>query len=118
MDRDLTDSFALAVDTKDSLAGGDADVVDVEGDDLADAGPGVERDERERLVAGRGTALDGSQVAQLVFLGEGTGCRRGQLEPGGAGGSEVPADVRSSIAASALLTVAGRRLSTACRWVR
>jgi len=74
VDRDLADSFAFAVDTEDPLACGEADVVDVEADDLADAGPGVERDEREGLVARRGAAVDGSQVAQLVFLAEGAGC--------------------------------------------
>jgi hypothetical protein len=46
-----------------SLAGGEADVVDVEADDLADARAGVERDEREGLVARRWAALDGSQVS-------------------------------------------------------
>jgi len=77
VDRDLADSFALAVDPEDSLAGGDADVVDVEADDLADAGPGVERGECKGLVARRRAGLDGSQVAQLVALAEGSGAAAG-----------------------------------------
>jgi len=60
VDRDLADSFALAVDPQDSLASGDANVVDVEADDLADPGASVERSEREGLVARRRTGLDGS----------------------------------------------------------
>jgi hypothetical protein len=41
----------FAEDPQDAFARGAGDVVDVEGDDLADPGAGVERDERERLVA-------------------------------------------------------------------
>ena len=44
------------------------DVVDVEGDDLADPHTGVKRDERERLVARRRAALDFALVAQLGAL--------------------------------------------------
>jgi len=68
MDRDVADSFAFAVDPQGSLAGGEADVVDVEADDLADPRASVERGEREGLVARRRAGLDGSQVAQLVAL--------------------------------------------------
>jgi hypothetical protein len=41
VDRDLPDAFALAVDPQNAFAGGAGDVVDVEGDDLADPGTGV-----------------------------------------------------------------------------
>ncbi len=50
VDRDLTDPLALAVDAQGPLPCRDADVVDVEGDDLADAGAGVEGDEGDGLV--------------------------------------------------------------------
>jgi len=93
MDRDVADSFAFAVDPQGSLAGAEVDVVDVEADDLADPCAGVERGEREGLVARRQAGLDGPEVAQLVFLAEGARCRWRQLEPGGAGCSEVAADV-------------------------
>jgi hypothetical protein len=93
MDRDLADSFAFAVDPQGSLAGGEADVVDIEADDLADLRASVERGESKGLVARRRAGLDGPQVAQLVSLAEGTRCRCRQVEPGGAGCSEVAADV-------------------------
>jgi hypothetical protein len=51
VNRDVADALAFAEDPQDAFAGGARDVVDVEGDDLADPGAGVERDERERLVA-------------------------------------------------------------------
>jgi len=53
MDRDLADPFALAEEAQYALAGREPDIVDVEGEDLADAGAGVERDEGQRLVPGR-----------------------------------------------------------------
>lgn len=52
VDGDLAGSLAFAVDAQGAFAGGEADVVDVEGDDLADAGAGVEGDEGEGLVPG------------------------------------------------------------------
>ena len=51
VDRDVADALAFAEDPQDALARGARDVLDVEGDDLADPGAGVERDERERVVA-------------------------------------------------------------------
>jgi hypothetical protein len=51
VDWDVADALAFAEDPQDAFAGGARDVVDVERDDLADPGTGVERDERERLVA-------------------------------------------------------------------
>ncbi len=58
VDRDVADALAFAEDPQDTFAGGAGDVVDVEGDDLADPRAGVERDERECLVARRRAALD------------------------------------------------------------
>jgi hypothetical protein len=52
VDRDVADALAFAEDPQDAFACGARDVVDVECDDLADPRAGVERDERERLVAG------------------------------------------------------------------
>ena len=46
VDWDVADAFAFAEDPQDALAGGAGDVVDVERDDLANPGAGVERDER------------------------------------------------------------------------
>ena len=51
VDRDVADAFALSENPQDAFAGGARDVVDVQGDDLADPRAGVERDERECLVA-------------------------------------------------------------------
>ncbi len=51
VERDLADSFTLAVDPQDPFAGGEAYVVEVERDGLGDPCAGVERDERECLVA-------------------------------------------------------------------
>jgi hypothetical protein len=51
VERDVADAFAFAADPQDAFAGGTGDVVDVERDDLADPRAGVERDERERLIA-------------------------------------------------------------------
>jgi hypothetical protein len=48
VDWDVADELAFAEDPQDAFARGASDV---EGDDLADPGAGVERDERERLVA-------------------------------------------------------------------
>ena len=47
----MADAFALSENPQDAFAGGARDVVDVQGDDLADPRAGVERDERECLVA-------------------------------------------------------------------
>ena len=52
VDRDLTYPLALAVDAQGPFPCRYADVIDVEGDDLADAGAGVEGDEGDGLVAG------------------------------------------------------------------
>lgn len=65
VDRDLSDALAFAEDSWDAFAGRRGGVVDVERDDLADPRAGVERDERERLVAGRWEGLDGSEVSEL-----------------------------------------------------
>jgi hypothetical protein len=43
------------------VAGGQPHVVDVEGDDLADAQAGVVRQQRDDRVAGVGVFLDGAQ---------------------------------------------------------
>ena len=51
VDRDVADALSFAEDPQDAFARGARDVVDVQGDDLADPGTGVERDERECLVA-------------------------------------------------------------------
>jgi hypothetical protein len=51
VDRDVAEAFAFAEDPQDAFAGGASDVVGVERDDLADPRAGVERDERERLIA-------------------------------------------------------------------
>ncbi|HEX8052116.1 MAG TPA: hypothetical protein VF517_03925, partial [Thermoleophilaceae bacterium] len=58
VDRDVADVLVFAEDPQEGFAGGAGDVVDVEGDDLGDPRAGVERDERERLVARRRAALD------------------------------------------------------------
>jgi hypothetical protein len=51
VDWDVADALAFCRGSADAFARGAGDVVDVERDDLADPGAGVERDERERLVA-------------------------------------------------------------------
>jgi hypothetical protein len=56
MDRDVADSSAFAVDPQGSLAGGEADVVDVEADDLADPRAGVERGSARAWSRGDGLA--------------------------------------------------------------
>ena len=83
VDRDLPDAFALVVDPQDAFAGRAGDVVDVEGDDLADPGAGVKRDERERLVKWRGAGLDCTEVAELGALVERAGRGGGDLDASG-----------------------------------
>jgi hypothetical protein len=53
-----------------------ADVVGVERDDLADPRSGVERDERERLVARRRPGLHGAEVSELRTVVERPVCDR------------------------------------------
>jgi hypothetical protein len=93
VDRDVTNTFAFAEDPQDAFAGGAGDVVDVERNDLADPRAGVERDERQSLVAWRGASLNRSQVAQLGTSVE--RARRGgrDLDAGGARRSETAPDV-------------------------
>jgi hypothetical protein len=89
----MADALAFAENSQHAFAGGAGDVIDVEGDDLADPGAGVERDERERLVSRRGTALNGSQVADLGALVERSRRSGGDLDADGAGRPEAVADV-------------------------
>jgi hypothetical protein len=93
VDGDLSDALAFAVDPHVPFAGGEGDVVDVEGDGLGDAGTGVERDEGEGLVAERWAAGDGAQVTDLGSFAEGAGRGGGDLDAGGAGGAEAAAGV-------------------------
>ena len=93
VDGDLSDPFAFAVDPQDAFAGGEVDVVDVEGDDLGDAGAGVERQEGQGLVSGGRAGLDGSQEPDLGPLVEGSGGGVGDLDAGGFGGAEASAGV-------------------------
>ena len=93
MDRDLADLLAFAVDTQDAFAGGQADVVDVEADGFGDAGAGVERDERDRLVAGGRPVLHLAQELDRGTVTERAGRGLGQFGPGGVGGSEATAGV-------------------------
>ncbi len=93
VDRDLSDAFAFAEDSQDAFAGGPGDVVDVEGDDLADPRAGVERDQRERLVAWRRARLDCSEVAKLGMFVERSGRRDGGVDSRGGRRSEAAADV-------------------------
>lgn len=65
MERDLSDPFAFAVDPQDTLAGREAEIIDVNGHDLGDAGAGVEREQSDGLVTGRRAGLDGSQEPDL-----------------------------------------------------
>jgi hypothetical protein len=90
---DLPDALALAVDPQHRLAGGAGHVVDVQGDDLSDAGTGIERDEAKRLVPGRRAGLYRPEVADLSTLVERTRCGHGDLDTGGAAGPKAPADV-------------------------
>jgi hypothetical protein len=78
---------------QDALAGGTGDVVDVERDDLADPRAGVERDERERLVARRRAGLDGAEVSELGTVVQ--SARRGgrDLDASGARRPEPATDV-------------------------
>ena len=84
VDRDRPDAFALAVDPQHAFAGGAGYVVDVDGGDWADPRAGVERDKRERLVAWRGAALDGSEVAELGAFVERVRCGGRDLDASGA----------------------------------
>ena len=93
MERDLADAFAFAADSQDAFAGGAGDVVDVEGDDLADPRAGLERDQRERLVAWRRAGLDGSEVPKLSAFVERARRRDGGVDSRGGRGSEAAADV-------------------------
>ena len=93
VDRDVADAFAFAEDPQDAFAGGAGDVVEVKRDDLADPRAGVERDQRERQVAWRGTGLNGSEVAELGACVERAGRGGRDLDAGGARGSEAAADV-------------------------
>lgn len=113
VDRDLPDAFAFAVNPPDALAGGAGDVVDVEGDDLADPGTGVERDERERLIAWRGAGLDCSQVAELGAFVERSGCGGGDLDSSGARGFAARSEWRLITATHSLLKLHSHRIATA-----
>jgi hypothetical protein len=75
VDGDFPDALPFAVDPQCRLAGGAGDVVDVEGDDLSDAGTGVEGDERKRLVPGRRGGLHRPEVADLSAFVERTRSR-------------------------------------------
>jgi len=61
------DPLALAEDPQGPLAGRDPDVVDVEGDDLADAGAGVEGDEGNGLASLRAT--ENTTVVKDLLVG-------------------------------------------------
>jgi hypothetical protein len=93
VDRDLADAFAFAEDPQDAFAGGAGDVIDVERDDLADPGAGVERDERERLIARRRASLDGAEVSELGTVVQRARCGGRDLDPSGARGPEAVTDV-------------------------
>src|SRR5450755_3404130 len=93
MDRDLSDALAFAEDPQDSFAGGTGDVVDVERDDLADPRAGVERDERERLVARRRPGLHGSEVPELRTVVERPGRGGRDLDASGARGPKPATDI-------------------------
>jgi hypothetical protein len=93
VDRDLSDALAFAEDSEDSqdaFAAGAGDVVDVEGDDLADPRAGVERDQRERLVVWRRAGLDCSEVAELSAFVERARRRDGGVGSRGGRGSGLP----------------------------
>lgn len=66
---------------------------DFEGDDLADAGAGVEGNQGQRLVPGRGAAIEGAQVADLGPGVQGTGGGVGQVDADRPGRPDAPADV-------------------------
>jgi hypothetical protein len=93
VDRDLSDALAFAEDPQDSFAGGTGDVVDVERDDLADPRAGVERDERERLVARRRPGLHGAEISELRTVVERPGRGGRDLDASGARGPELATDV-------------------------
>ena len=57
--------LALADEMNLALAGAQPDIGDVQGADLGDAGPGEQRQQRDRPVPGGWAGLDGAQVAQL-----------------------------------------------------
>jgi hypothetical protein len=93
VDRDLSHALAFARILRTPFAGGPGDVVDVEGDDLADPRAGVERDERERLVARRQAGLDGSEVPELGTMVERARRRDGGVDSRGGRRSEAAANV-------------------------
>jgi hypothetical protein len=70
VDRDLSDFLAFAVDPQNALTRRELDIVDVEADDLGDPCAGVERDERDRLVARRVARFDRPEEAHCGALGQ------------------------------------------------
>src|SRR4030095_16431350 len=74
-------------------ARGRADVVDVEGDGLGDAGAGVERDGGQRAVAGGGAGLHRAQPPQGGALVQRPGRGVGQVDALGGGRAEAAAGV-------------------------
>ncbi len=89
----MADALAFAEDSEHAFASRARDVVDVQRDNLADSRAGVERDERERLVAWGWAGFDGSQVAGLRAPVKRAGRGGGDLDASGAGGSQAQADV-------------------------
>jgi len=94
MDRDLAAALppGRARDPQ-ALAGGDAHVVDVESDGLADAEAGVERDQGEDPVAGVRAALHGAQPLGGLPRLKRTRRGRGQVQAGHVGDTEAAAGV-------------------------
>jgi hypothetical protein len=68
-------------------------VVQVQGHHLGYAGAGVERDQGQGLVPGRGTGVDRPQEADLSPGGEGTGGGVGDVDPHGPGRTEASTGV-------------------------
>ena len=77
VDRDLPDAFALAVDPQDAFAGGAGDVVDVEGDDLADPGTGVNGTSASAWSRGDGQAPTARRYRSWARLSSARGAAAG-----------------------------------------
>ena len=93
VDRDLADLLALAENPQDPLARGQADVVDVEADDLGDPGAGVERYERYGAITRRRALLDLAQEPDCRARVQRLGGGPWELGARGVGGPEAAADV-------------------------
>jgi hypothetical protein len=77
-------------------AGGDGDVVDVKGDQLGRADPGVVENPHDRPIPIAGQAFGAAQHPAQVRLVEGTGCLHGQVDAVGTGRTETEMGVEGA----------------------